>query len=206
MPVTRSNTDTEDDHKCIIEEVLNLVHGEDQPMTQALLGLGMETVGHWLSLDFKDCESLTYTTQNSQGNDVSKTIPKSHARMLQALKQCTMHLHSQGNPIDLDDIQGGIISDDFDKFCFSPHNNPNVSFTTSSGSSLGGNPTGKLSNTGSSNDFFISEKQNEVCEIQKSIHRDILVFTEVEDVLDETFVLSSSNPEATDLFLKTQNL
>ena len=66
-----------------------MVCGEDQPKTQALSGLGMEmeTVGHWLSLDFKDYESLTYTTQNSAGHDISKIIPKSYARMPQALKR-----------------------------------------------------------------------------------------------------------------------
>ena len=82
MPVTRSNTDIEDDRKYIIEEILNTTHAPDQPMTQALSGLGMETVGNWLSLDFKDYESLTYITQNNAGQDVSKTVPKSYARML----------------------------------------------------------------------------------------------------------------------------
>ena len=109
--------------------------------------------------------------------------------MLQALKQCTMHLHSQGNPIDLNDIQGSIISDDYDKFCFSAYNDPNVSFDTSSFSSLGGNSTGDSSNTGPSTGP--STKHNEVHEFWKGIRRDTLAFTALKR--DEDFTSWNDN-------------
>ena len=85
MTVTRNASWTENDRKHIIKEALGHKCEKDDPLTQALTGLGLETVDAWLGLDFADCETLHCTTKNNSGHNVIKPILVPHIFLPQAL-------------------------------------------------------------------------------------------------------------------------